>query len=99
VSVYYDPDGNPMTTLEWRKAFETWDRTVRKTEVNGLLVSTVWLGMDHNFSQTGPPLIFETMVFGNDGEEYCERYATKTEAKKGHNDAVEWAKNQPGDVR
>lgn len=46
-------------------------------------VSTVWLGLDHNFGE-GPPLIFETMVFkeGDAGE--LERYSTQEEALRGH---------------
>jgi hypothetical protein len=27
-------------------------------------VSTVFLGLDHNFGMNGPPILFETMVFG-----------------------------------
>jgi hypothetical protein len=46
-------------------------------------ISTVWLGINHNWHD-GPPIIFETMVFGgpNDGE--CFRYSTEKEAREGH---------------
>lgn len=63
---------------------------------NKYFVSTVWLGMDHNWSGEGKPIIFETMVFAydEDGEvnfsgEYQERYATEKEALAGHAKAVE----------
>lgn len=55
-------------------------------------VSTVWLGLDHNLDD-GPPLIFETMVFGgpsddedqDDRDEHeTERYATYSDAEQGH---------------
>ena len=49
-----------------------------------LEVSTVWIGINHNFSGEGPPLIFETMVFGSEGDLYCERYATEEQAREGH---------------
>ncbi|WP_166903861.1 hypothetical protein [Mycobacterium sp. DL440] len=29
-----------------------------------VVVSTVWLGLNHSFTDDGPPIIFETMVFG-----------------------------------
>src|SRR5215471_17514474 len=30
---------------------------------NGGRVSTVFLGLDHNYSGVGPPIVFETMIF------------------------------------
>ena len=47
-------------------------------------VSTVFLGLDHNFSESGPPLIFETMVFGGVMGEECDRYSTWDQAVAGH---------------
>lgn len=56
-----------------------------------LTVSTVWLGVNHNFIGDGPPLIFETMVFGDHSlaEDACWRYATEDEARRGHEKVVE----------
>lgn len=55
------------------------------------LISTVWVGIDYNFSGHGPPLIFETMCFHitADGFQSIEnaqvfRWATETEARNGH---------------
>lgn len=56
-------------------------------------VSTVFLGIDHNFGD-GAPLLFETMIFGGKHNEYQRRYATWTEAEAGHKHAVSIA----GDV-
>jgi hypothetical protein len=63
-----------------------------------LWISTIWLGINHNFNPQGPPLIFETMIFWEDvktpetailGEDlYQERYATEDEAKAGHERAL-----------
>jgi hypothetical protein len=57
-------------------------------------VSTVFLGLDHNWDNIihggdGPPVLFETMVFwdgplGGEGK----RYATWEEADRGHEDLV-----------
>jgi hypothetical protein len=52
-------------------------------------VSTVFLGIDHNFSDDdGPPVLFETMIFGEAGEEYCDRCCTWDEAIEMHNKAL-----------
>jgi hypothetical protein len=45
-------------------------------------VSTVFLGIDHAWE--GPPLLFETMVFGGPLDEEMERYSTWEEAERGH---------------
>ena len=63
---------------------------------NGKWVSTVFLGIDHNFWGKGKPLIFETMVFPNkiDLDELdMDRYSTWGEAEKGHKKMVKkWSK-------
>lgn len=58
-------------------------------------ISTVWLGIDHNFSDGGPPLLWETMVFeqkkGKSGIElYSKRYSSSNDAIHGHQMAVGW---------
>ena len=87
----------PATLMEWAKWFETADRHVAATTLeDGTYISTVFLGLDHNYGPSGPPLLFETMIFANPDEnmieEYCERYATWDEAAAGHERAVAWAK-------
>lgn len=61
-----------------------------------VIVSTVFLGMDNNWTGEGDPVLFETMALGpNDedvleetcGDEYrdfCVRYHTEDEARAGH---------------
>ena len=44
------------------------------------------LGLDHAWS--GPPLLFETMVFGGELDEFQERYTSKPDALAGHARAV-----------
>lgn len=84
-------DGTPYKgVLEWARDFETVDRKVGKTKLpSGETVSTVWLGLNHQFGD-GPPLIFETMAFSAAGEEFAmERYSTLEEARAGHDAMVE----------
>jgi hypothetical protein len=84
---YILKDGKPVKVadvLEWARYFDLADRHVGLTEAEPLRVSTVFLGVDHNFTGKGPPLLFESMVFDADGEVDCERYATREEAAAGH---------------
>lgn len=82
--------------LEWGKWFEnSKNRLVAQTELPGkILISTVFLGIDHNFLSLGRPVLFETMIFADYGwdHRYCERYCTWEEAELGHQKAIEWAK-------
>lgn len=83
-----DDDGTAVACenlLEWALWFESADRTVVKTEVGDKRVSTVFLGLDHNYSGDGPPVLWETMVFGPDGAgDEQERYTSVEAARKGH---------------
>lgn len=83
---YYDRNGTPITQEQWSDLFgRDFDanRQVARSDFGSVTVSTVWLGLDHNFSDSGPPMIFETMVFGLE-DEVCVRYATEHEAITGH---------------
>ena len=69
-------------------------KRVASTDIGPYWVSTVWLGIDHNWLGDGPPIIFETMVFSKgerDDPGYhglhdmdMDRYATEEEALAGH---------------
>jgi len=85
MTLYYDREGRPLNTLQWSALFENLDyrRVAQTVTQSGARVSTIWLGLDHSFG-TGPPVIFETMVF-HDGEDFAQdRYATEAEARAGH---------------
>lgn len=57
--------------------------------VDSIRVSTVYLyGIDHNTSGEGPPLFYETMVFGGALDGYERRYTTRLEAFNGHADTL-----------
>jgi hypothetical protein len=86
---YYDRQGKPMTLEEWAPTVDDakLKRVAETTLPDGKWISTVWLGLDHNFNERGPPLIFETMVFSSSREMtelYTERYSTEAEALAGH---------------
>lgn len=88
-----DENGAPMlvdmlTWAQWLQSHHT-DRVVARTDVTpGVCVSTVFLGLDHNFSGKGPPLLFETVVFGGVCDGYTDRYERRAEAERGHDAMV-----------
>jgi len=99
MNLYYDMDGKPMELMEWATAFEG-ERHIGDTKIDDVRVSTVWLGADHSLDFGGPPLIFETMIFGGPHDNFCERYSTKEEAAEGHQRIVSALQEgrDPGEV-
>ncbi len=83
--------------MDYGGSDETHPRFLARTEVGDVRVSTVFLGIDHNWSREGPPILWETMVFGGEHDDYCKRYPTPEEAKKGHAFAVMLAKGEVKD--
>jgi len=89
---HYILDGSniiPVTLETWREWFSKADRIIARTDVCGglMVVSTVFLGLDHNCMGSGPPILFETMVFSartGDFLDEQERYTTREEAEAGH---------------
>ena len=57
---------------------------VCKTRLGLVRVSTVFLGLDHNWTPGQRPLVFETLVFGGPADGMMERYSTWEEAEAGH---------------
>ena len=55
--------------MVWAEWFETADRRVALDKLPLATVSTVFVGLDHNFFDEGPPLLFETRVFAVRGLE------------------------------
>ena len=86
---YYDRQGNRIGFMEWGAKFEDKEyQHVARWEDGDLSVSTVWLGIDHGWRAGGPPIIFETMIFGGEHNQERTRYATEAEAIEGHNRTV-----------
>jgi len=81
-------------SLEWARWMKDNHerRKVARSHVDGHVVSTIFLGMDHAFLEPSEPILYETMVFraGDDGEvdsfmdQAMERYRTREEAVVGH---------------
>ena len=64
-------------------ARDTWDEGSGR-----VLVSTVFLGIDHGFGFTKNPILWETMVFGGPHDAYQERYDDEATAVIRHAEIV-----------
>jgi hypothetical protein len=87
-----DNNNNPIAkpTLEAAKWLEegTNRRTVKRDEIGDILVSTVFLGLDHSWTPGGKPVLWETMIFGGEHDQYQERYTSHKDALEGHEKAL-----------
>lgn len=76
--------------VEWFDA-DPSRRHLGDTRVGDARVSTVFLGINTNHPFPGPPVLWETMVFGGPLDQYQRRYSTVADARAGHATAVKWA--------
>ena len=86
-----DEHGEPVPcddVITWGHWYATAERHVAHDMDEGqgadrVRVSTVFLGLDHSFG-SGPPVLWESMVFGGplDGEQ--QRYTSRADALRGH---------------
>lgn len=74
----------PASLMEWADWFENADRTINRTNVGDVSISTVFIGMEDQ--------LFETMIFGGEHDEYQTRCSTYIEAEKMHKKAVKLVK-------
>lgn len=83
-----DSDGNPILEsdpkkwIKWFREESNW--RVAFTEINGVKISTIFLGIDHNLSGNGPPLLWETCIFGGKFNNEVKRYSSLKYAIDGH---------------
>jgi|GEM_PF-2918870 hypothetical protein len=87
-------DGEPVPDSELRVPTEDERarHVVAKAEVAEWEVSTVFLRLDHAYDG-GPPVLWETMIFGPDMENPCWRYTSHADAVAGHERATAWLRD------
>jgi hypothetical protein len=82
-----------ITWAEWLEYPS--NRIVGYTQITSQIwVSTVFIGLDHRFTgwPPGPPILFETMIFGGPLNQYQWRYSSHDDAISGHAAAVKRAR-------
>jgi len=73
----------PATRDAWAAFFQSADRHVGDSVIDGIRVSTVFLGLNHGFERA--PEWFETMIFDKDGNSQgCMRCETWAQAEEQH---------------
>ena len=111
-----DERGEPVaepdlfTWAEWlEEAYRTRSLHLADDSIGPYRVSTIFLGLDHQFGVGGPPVLWETIIFGTEEEfeiipgkrRKCRkpvhvfRYTSKAEALEGHARAVKLAESLP----
>jgi len=89
MSRYYILDGHTpvacgfMTCATWLEA-NCEALHVARTQNGDVKVSTVFLGINHQYGPEGPPMLFETMIFGGAHDEYQDRCSTWEQAEVMH---------------
>lgn len=96
-SYYYDRAGKPITAEQYMELYEAaldsqeaWERqrlVAREELDDGVVVSTVWTGMNTGLDE--PPRFFETMAFGGPEHHITRRYSSEGAALAGHREIVE----------
>lgn len=92
-----DADGNPVDLeddyIAWIRQWDDVEgRRVAYDELPGVTVSTVFLATDHNWRDTGDPILWGTMVFGGELDSEQWRYTSEKDALVGHAKVVAMVK-------
>lgn len=82
-----DGEGNCLLEDDYLKWVE-WCGNIENRRVDFFendrgSISTVFLGMDHNFSGEGDPVLWESLFY-IDNVEYIKRYTSRKEAEEFH---------------
>jgi hypothetical protein len=86
----------PADLVTWAMWLDNNNKTLGYTEItSACMVSTVFLGLDHGW-RDGPPILFETMIFGGPLDESQWRYSSYDDAMVGHTMAVKKARTAIG---
>lgn len=58
-------------------------KAVKQEYVGDVRISTVFLGLDHAWN-SDIPVLWETMIFGGEHDQYMDRYTSYEDALEGH---------------
>jgi hypothetical protein len=90
-----DKDGKAVPEADvtkWAQFMSSEGRIVQQNALpDGTAISTVFLGLDHHCGGRGPPVLWETKIFGGPRDGYDERYSSLEAAHAGHQRALSLA--------
>lgn len=84
-----DEKDNPVVTdlMTWARWFQTANRSVGLTEIGPYQISTVFLGLDHNYAG-GPPVLWETMIFTKKHNDPLDQQQTRCSGSREQAEAM-----------
>lgn len=86
---FYDRDCRQIDTPEWATLLEIPGyKRVAYDLLGPQEISTVWLGINHAWTADSDPIIFETMIFGGEYDNWQWRYPTEEDALFHHHEIV-----------
>lgn len=68
-------------------------KAVKQDHIDDKFVSTVFLGLDHSWNNK-ELILWETMIFGGEHDQYQERYSSYEDALEGHQKAINLIKQK-----
>jgi hypothetical protein len=68
-------------------------KAVKQEHIDDVFISTVFLGLDHSWN-SDIPVLWETMIFGGEHDQYMDRYSSYEDALEGHQTALNLVNNQ-----
>jgi hypothetical protein len=92
-NTFYKLEGKKIVACGWQECMEEKIKKDQRVAVDILIlhhgphhikISTVFLGINHEFGDDKVPKVFETMIFGGGMDRFCERYSTWQDAERGH---------------
>jgi hypothetical protein len=86
-----DKDNKPVKSTivdcgKWLEA-NPERKAVNQDIIHDEFVSTVFLGLDHAWD-SDIPVLWETMIFGGEHDQYQDRYTSHEDALEGHKKAL-----------
>ena len=93
-----DENNKPVRSASVIEAAEWLDKNperkaVKQENIGDIFISTVFLGLDHAWD-SDIPVLWETMIFGGEHDQYQERYTSYEDALEGHQIALNLVNKQ-----
>ena len=83
--------------LTWIMWYQQADRTIARTEIGNVIVSTVFFGLDFSLGSEEYPELFETMILGGELDGTKIRATTWEQAEELHERYVSMVKAEMAD--
>lgn len=98
---HYTLDENDLPVLcgnrqQWSDWMQTANIHFGDTQIGEVRVSTVFLGINHDWLRKGKPVLFETLVFGGELNDTRWSYTSAVDAEFGHAAMVKLVEGRGG---